>query len=167
MVGQDEFGNHLAGIHHAQGAGTHHHPLRTAGGAGGGEVAPSFHFNHTDAARCGVVLDAGTLQVDVTKGRDVDTYFAGGFQDGSAFGHGDVVPVYLQGNLFLFHGNGGLADRYGFELAACHAHAALDALVRIDDVGLAHISHNGVCRTMLEAEVTADAQLRIDGVGEQ
>ena len=103
MIGQDQFGYHFPGVHHAQGTGFHYHPFRATGSAGGSQIAASCHFDYTDAAGSGIVLDAGSFQVDVTQRRYVDADFAGGFEDGASFGYGDKVPVYLEGNLFFFH----------------------------------------------------------------
>ena len=103
VVGKNEFRHYFAGIHHAERAGVDYHTFRTTGGTGRGKVLASFHFHNTDTAGCRVILDTSTLQVNMAKGRDVDTYFACSFQNGTSFGHGYKMVVYLQGYLFFFH----------------------------------------------------------------
>ena len=105
MIGQDQFSYHFPGVHHTQGAGFHHHPFRATGSAGGSQIAASCHFDYTDAAGSGIVLDAGSFQVDVTQRRYVDTDFSSGFKNGTSFGDGDKMAVYLEGYLFIFHSN--------------------------------------------------------------
>lgn len=103
VVGQNEFGYYFAGIHYAQGTGFYDHSFGATGSAGGGQILSSHYFDCADAARSGIVLNASTLQVDIAKGGDVNADFAGGFEDRTSFGHGNVVTVYLEGNLFFFH----------------------------------------------------------------
>lgn len=45
------------------------------------------------------------FQVDVTQSRYVDADFRGSFKDGTSFGDGDEMTVYLEGDLFIFHSN--------------------------------------------------------------
>ena len=103
MIRKYQLSYYLAGIHHAQGTGTHHHSFCTTGSTGGSQITASFHLHDTDAARGRIILNASALQINMTKGRYIYTDFPCGFQDSRAFGHGNIMAVYLQGYLFLFH----------------------------------------------------------------
>ena len=182
MIRKYQFSHHLAGIHHTQGTGTHHHSFCTTGGTGGSQITASFHLHDTDTARSRIILNASSLQINMAKGRYIYTDFPCGFQDSRAFGYGNIMAVYLQGYLFFFHflsvykvtvnkvtslrGNllvpsstcflVPLNNIDCFEFTACHAHAALNALVRIDDMRFAHITQNGIRRTMFKAKMATD-----------
>ncbi len=101
MVRKYQFSHHLAGIHHTQGTGTHHHSFCTTGGAGRARFTASFHLHDTNTARSRIILNASPLQINMAKGRYIYTDFPCGFQDSRAFGHGNIMAVYLQG-LFVF-----------------------------------------------------------------
>ena len=105
MVGENKLGYHFAGVHHTQCAGFHYHAFRAAGGTSGSQITAAYDFDHTDAAGSGIVLDTGSFQVDVTQRRYVDTDFSSGFKNGTSFGDGDKMAVYLEGYLFIFHSN--------------------------------------------------------------
>ena len=103
MVGQDEFGHYLAGVHHPQRAGPDHHILGTSGSAGRCQVPPPFYFHHTYTAGRRVVLDTGSLQVDMAQCRDVYPYFLRGLKYGRTLRDGHEMMVYLECYLFFFH----------------------------------------------------------------
>ena len=95
VVGKDEFEHRAAGVEHAQAAGVYFHAFLAAGGAGGGEVPPSFDFHHADAAGCREIGDAHIFQVHVAKRGNVYPDLPGCFQQGGAFFHFHRVVVYL------------------------------------------------------------------------
>ena len=103
MIRKYQFSYYLAGIHHAQGTSAHHHSFCTTGSTGGSQITTSFHLHDTDTARSRIILNASTLQINMTKGRYIYTDFPCGFQYSRAFGHGNIMAVYLQGYLFFFH----------------------------------------------------------------
>ena len=72
VIRNDQCSHHFASVHYAQGTGFYYHALRATGSAGGSQIAASCHFDYTDAAGSGIVLDADSFQVDVTQRRYVD-----------------------------------------------------------------------------------------------
>ena len=87
MVGQDKFGHYFSGIHYPEGTGAYHHSFCALGGTGRSKVAPAFHFYYTYTAGCRIIFYTRSFQVDVAKGRDVDTDFSCSFEDSSTCGY--------------------------------------------------------------------------------
>ena len=103
VVGEDELQNGLPGVEHADGIGMHLHPFSAGRCACWSEIAPAGYFHDTHAAGCRMTVDTGTLEVDVTKGGNLNAAGSGGIEYRGPVLYGNGTVVYLDIYLVLFH----------------------------------------------------------------
>ena len=102
MVGEDELCHSLAGANYAGRIGADHHPFGYHSCTGWGQIAPAVDFHHADAAGGRGTFHAGSLEVYMAQGGDVDAHGGGSIQYGSALRYGNRSVIYSELNHF-FH----------------------------------------------------------------
>ncbi len=94
VVGKDQLENGSAGVDHAHGIGSHHHVRHTFGDAGRSQVTTASHFHHTNTASAGFVVHAQVVQLEMAKGRNIDTHALSGFKNSGTFRYFNFSIVY-------------------------------------------------------------------------
>ena len=94
VVGEDQLENGSTGVDDAHGIGFHHHVGHTFGDTSGSQVATAGHFHHTNTASAGFVVHAQIVQLEMAKGRNIDTHALSGFQNSGTFRYFNFSIVY-------------------------------------------------------------------------